>query len=152
MSVNTFKTFTSATQFVDFCKKLDIQSSLSDLDLETLYSYADENGYSIALVDNYSRYAERFSLSFLLFTFFDLDNLKDLALEVHLPEDLVDETDDVDRLAYLITTQIKDVISLDDFTSILNSFLPGDKNAISIYSEDYDDDYDFLVINDSIFI
>ena len=149
MSVNTFKTFTSATQFVDFCKKLDIRGGLSDSDLETLYSYADENGYDISLVDSYGHYAKRFNLSFLLFTFFDLDNIKDLALEVHLSEDLVDETDNVDRLAYFIATQIKNVISLDDFTSLLNSFLPADKNAISICSNG--DDYDFLVVNDSIF-
>ncbi len=79
MSINVFKTITSATKFVDFCKKLDIQGNLYDSDLETLYSYAEKTGYDLVLVDNYSRYTHRFYLSDLLFTFFDYDTLKHLV-------------------------------------------------------------------------
>ena len=57
MSVNVFRTITSATKFVDFCKILGNQGNLFDSDLEAIYSYADDNGYDVVLVDNYQYYA-----------------------------------------------------------------------------------------------
>lgn len=148
MSVNVFKTITSATKFVDFCKKLDIQSNLSDSDLETLYSYAEEFGYDLVLVDSYSRYVHRFYLSELLFTFFDYDDLKDLALEIGVSEDLIDKTKDNDELSDLIGKQDAGIIDKQSFASIVDSFLPADQYITPILSND---DFCFLVMNDSIF-
>ena len=53
MNVNFSKTVISATQFVDCCKKLDIQRNLSDSDLKAIYSCADKYGYDIVLAENY---------------------------------------------------------------------------------------------------
>lgn len=148
MSINVFRTITSATQFVDFCKKLDIQGNLYDSDLEALYSYAEKTGYDLVLVDNYSRYTHRFYLSDLLFTFFDYDTLKDLALEIGLPDDLIEEAND-DELSELIEKRVTDKIDEKDFADIFDSFLPAAQYITPMLSDDYD--YCFLVMNDCIF-
>lgn len=149
MSVNVFKTITSATKFVDFCKNLGIVGSLSDSDLETLYSYADGVGYDLVLVDRFSCYVGRFSLSGLLFSFLDSESLKDLALEIGLSEDLIDEVKDNDELIDLIEKRVTDKIDKKDFTDIVDSFLPADQYVIPLLSDDCD--YCFLVMNDCIF-
>lgn len=148
MSVNVFKTITSATQFVDFCKKLDIRGNLYDSDLEALYSYADEVAYDLVLVDNFSRYVRRFYLSDLLFTFFDYDTLKDLALEIGVSEDLIDKAKDSDELSDLIGKQDAGIIDEQSFASIVDSFLPADQYITPILSNNA---FCFLVMNDSIF-
>ena len=148
MSVNTFKTFTSATQFVDFCEKLDIQGNLYDSDLETLYSYAEETGYDLVLVDNYSRYVHRFYLSDLLFTFFDYDTLKDLALEIGVSEDLIDKAKDNDELSDLIGKQDAGIIDEQSFARIVDSFLPADQYITPVLSNNV---FCFLVMHDSVF-
>lgn len=148
MSINVFKTITSATKFVDFCKNLGIVGSLSDSDLETLYSYADGVGYDLVLVDNYSRYTHRFYLSDLLFTFFDYDTLKDLALEIGVSEDLIDEAKDSDELSDLIGKQNAGIIDEQSFASIVDSFLPADQYITPILSNNA---FCFLVMNDCIF-
>ena len=149
MSINVFRTITSAIQFVDFCKKLDIQGNLYDSDLEALYSYADGVGYDLVLVDNYSRYTHRFYLSDLLFTFFDYDTLKDLALEIGVSEDLIDEVKDNDELIDLIEKRVTDKIDKKDFADIVDSFLPAAQYVTPLLSDDCD--YCFLVMNDCIF-
>ena len=148
MSVNVFRTITSATKFVDFCKNLGIVGSLSDSDLETLYSYADGVGYDLVLVDRFSRYVGRFSLSGLLFSFLDSDDLGNLAFEIGLPEDLTEELKD-DELIDLIEKRVKDKIGERDFADIFDSFLPADQYVTPMTSDDYD--YCFLVMNDCIF-
>lgn len=148
MSVNVFKTITSATKFVDFCKNLGIVGSLSDSDLETLYSYADEVGYDLILVDRFSRYVGRFSLSGLLFSFLDSDSLGDLAFEIGLPDDLVEDTND-DELIDLIEKRVTDKIDKKDFADIVDSFLPAAQYVTPLLSDDCD--YCFLVMNDCIF-
>ena len=149
MSINVFKTITSATKFVDFCKSLGIVGSLSDSDLETLYSYADGVGYDLILVDNFSRYAGRFSLGGLLFSFFDSESLKDLALEIGLSEDLIDEVKYNDELIDLIEKRVTDKIDKKDFADIVDSFLPANQYVTLLLSDDCD--YCFLVMNDCIF-
>ena len=148
MSVNVFKTITSATKFVDFCKNLGIVGSLSDSDLETLYSYADAVGYDLALVDNFSQYVKRFYLSELLFTFLDSDGLGDLAFEIGLPDDLVEDAND-DELSELIEKRVTDKIDKKDFADIVDSFLPAAQYITPMLSDDYG--YCFLVMNDCIF-
>jgi hypothetical protein len=149
MSINVFKTITSATKFVDFCKSLGIVGGLSDSDLETLYSYADGVGYDLILVDRFSRYVGRFSLSGLLFSFLDSESLKDIALEIGLSEDLIDEVKDNDELIDLIEKRVTDKIDKKDFADIVDSFLPANQYITPLLSDDYD--YCFLVMNDSIF-
>ncbi len=149
MSVNVFKTITSATKFVDFCKNLGIVGSLSDSDLETLYSYADGVGYDLILVDNLSQYVRRFYLSDLLFTFFDYDTLKDLALEIGVSEDLIDKAKDSDELSNLIGKQDAGIIDEQSFADIVDSFLPAAQYITPMLSDDYG--YCFLVMNDCIF-
>lgn len=149
MSINVFKTITSATQFADFCKNLDIVGSLSDSDLETLYSYADGVGYDLILVDRFSRYVGRFSLSGLLFFFLDSESLKDIALEIGLSEDLIDEVKDNDELIDLIEKRVTDKIDKKDFADIVDSFLPAAQYITPMLSDDYG--YCFLVMNDCIF-
>lgn len=148
MSVNVFKTITSATKFVDFCKNLGIVGSLSDSDLEALYSYADGAGYVLILVDNFSRYVGHFSLSGLLFSFLDSESLVDLALEIGLPDDLIEEAND-DELSELIEKRVTDKIDESDFADILDSFLPANQYITPLFSDDFG--YCFLVINDCIF-
>lgn len=148
MSVNVFKTITSATKFVDFCKNLGIVGSLSDSDLETLYSYADGVGYDLILVDSFSRYVGRFSLSGLLFSFLDSESLGDLAFEIGLPDDLVEDVND-DELSELIEKRVTDKIDKKDFADIVGSFLPADQYVTPMLSDDYG--YCFLVMNDCIF-
>lgn len=148
MSVNVFRAITSATKFVDFCKNLGIEGSLFDSDLETLYSYADEVGYDIVLVDNFSRYVSRFYLSDLLFTFLDSDDLGNLSYEIGIPEDVIEGLKD-DELIDLIEKRVKDKIGEKDFADIFDSFLPADQYVTPMTSDDYD--YCFLVMNDSIF-
>lgn len=148
MSVNVFKTITSATKFVDFCKNLGIVGSLSDSDLETLYSYADGVGYDLILVDRFSRYVGRFSLSGLLFSFLDSDSLGDLAFEIGLPDDLVEDANN-DELIDLIEKRVTDKIDKKDFANIVDSFLPAAQYVTPLLSDDYD--YYFLVMNDCIF-
>ena len=148
MSVKVFRTITSATKFADFCKTLDINGNLFDSDLETLYSYADGIGYDLALVDNFSQYVRRFYLSELLFTFLDSDSLGDLALEIGLPDDLIEEAND-DELSELIEKRVTDKIDEKDFADIFDSFLPANQYITSLLSDDYD--CCFLVINDCIF-
>lgn len=148
MSINVFKTITSATKFVDFCKNLGIVGSLSDSDLETLYSYADGVGYDLILVDRFSHYVGRFSLSGLLFSFLDSDSLGDLAFEIGLPDDLVEDAND-DELIDLIGKRVTDKIDKKDFADIVDSFLPAAQYVTPLLSDDCD--YCFLVMNDCIF-
>lgn len=148
MSVNVFKTITSATKFADFCKTLDINGNLFDSDLETLYSYADKVGYDLVLVDNFSQYVRRFYLSELLFTFLDSDGLGDVAFEIGLPDDLIEESND-NELSELIEKRVKDKIDEKDFANIFDSFLPAAQYITPMLSDDYD--YCFLVMNDCIF-
>lgn len=148
MSVNVFKTITSATKFTDFCKTLDINGNLFDSDLETLYSYADKVGYDLVLVDNFSQYVRRFYLSELLFTFLDSDGLGDVAFEIGLPDDLIEESND-NELSELIEKRVKDKIDEKDFANIFDSFLPAAQYVTPLLSDDYD--YYFLVMNDCIF-
>lgn len=148
MSVNVFKTITSATKFVDFCKNLGIVGSLSDSDLETLYSYADKVGYDLVLVDNFSQYVRRFYLSELLFTFLDSDDLEDVAFEIGLPDDLIEESND-NELSELIEKRVTDKIDKKDFADIVDSFSPVAQYVTPLLSDDCD--YCFLVMNDCIF-
>lgn len=148
MSIDVFKTITSATKFVDFCKNLGIVGSLSDSDLETLYSYADGVGYDLILVDRFSRYVGRFSLSGLLF-FLDSESLKDIALEIGLSEDLIDKAKNSDELSDLIEKRVTDKIDKKDFADIVESFLPAAQYVTPLLSDDCD--YCFLVMNDCIF-
>lgn len=148
MSVNVFKTITSATKFVDFCKNLGIVGSLSDSDLETLYFYADEVGYDLILVDRFSRYVGRFSLSGLLFSFLDSDDLGNLSYEIGIPEDVTEELKD-DELIDLIEKRVTDKIDKKDFADIVDSFLPAAQYVTPMLSDDYG--YCFLVMNDCIF-
>lgn len=148
MSVNVFKTITSATKFVDFCKNLGIVGSLSDSDLETLYSYADGVGYDLILVDSFSRYVGRFSLSDLLFSFLDSDGLGDLSYEIGIPEDSIEELND-EELSNLIEKRVTDKIGKKDFADIFDSFLPANQYITPLLSDDFG--YCFLVMNDCIF-
>lgn len=149
MSINVFRTITSKTQFVDFCKKLDIQGNLYDSDLEALYSYSEETGYDLILVDRFSRYVGRFSLSGLLFSFLDSESLKDIALEIGLSEDLIDEVKDNDELIDLIEKRVTDKIDKKDFADIVDSFLPANQYITPMLSDD--SGCCFLVMNDSVF-
>ena len=148
MSINVFRTITSATKFADFCKTLDINGNLFDSDLETLYSYADAVGYDLVLVDNFSQYVRRFCLSELLLTFLDSYSLGDLALEIGLPDDLVEEGND-EELSELIEKRVTDKIDEKDFADVFDSFLPANQYITPLLSDDYD--YYFLVMNDCIF-
>jgi hypothetical protein len=148
MSIKVSRTITSATKFADFCKTLDINGNLFDSDLETLYSYADTVGYDLTLVDNFSQYVKRFYLSELLFTFLDSDGLGDLAFEIGLPDDLIEEAND-DELSELIEKRVTDKIDEKDFADIVDSFLPADQYVTPMVSDDYD--YCFLIMNDCIF-
>lgn len=148
MSIKVSKTITSAIKFVDFCKALGIHGNLFDSDLETLYSYTDAVGYDLTLVDNFSQYVKRFYLSELLLTFLDSDNLGDLAFEIGLPDDLIEEAND-DELSELIEKRVTDKIDEKDFADIVDSFLPTAQYITPMLSDDYD--YCFLVMNDCIF-
>lgn len=148
MSIKVSRTITSATKFADFCKTLGIYGNLFDSDLETLYSYADAVGYDLVLVDNFSQYVKRFYLSELLFTFLDSDDLGDLAFEIGLPDDLIEEAND-DELSELIEKRVTDKIDEKDFANIFDSFLPAPQYITPLLSDDYD--YCFLVMNDCIF-
>lgn len=148
MSVNVFKTITSATKFVDFCKDLGIGSNMLDSELETLYSYADEVGYDLVLVDNFAPYVKRFSLNYLLFTFLDSDGLGDLSYEIGIPEDSIEELND-EELSNLIEKRVTDKIGKKDFADIFDSFLPANQYITPLLSDDYG--YCFLVMNDCIF-
>lgn len=148
MSIKVSKTITSAIKFVDFCKALGIHGNLFDSDLETLYSYADAVGYDLVLVDNFSQYVRRFYLSELLFTFLDSDDLGDLAFEIGLSDDLIEEAND-DELSEAIEKRVKDKIDEKDFANIFDSFLSAAQYVTPLLSDDYD--YCFLVMNDCIF-
>lgn len=148
MSVNVFKTITSATKFVDFCKDLGIGSNMLDSELETLYSYADEVGYNLVLVDNFAPYVKRFSLNYLLFTFLDSDGLGDLSYEIGIPEDSIEELND-EELSNLIEKRVTDKIGKKDFADIFDSFLPANQYITPLLSDDFG--YCFLVMNDCIF-
>lgn len=149
MGIKVSRTITSATKFADFCKTLDINGNLFDSDLETLYSYADGVGYDLILVDRFSRYVGRFSLSGLLFFFLDSESLKDIALEIGLSEDLIDEVKDNDELIDLIEKRVTDKIDKKDFADIVDSFLPAAQYVTPLLSDDCD--YCFLVMDDCIF-
>lgn len=148
MSIKVSKTITSAIKFVDFCKALGIHGNLFDSDLETLYSYADTVGYDLVLVDSFSQYVRRFYLSELLFTFLDSDSLGDLAFEIGLPDDLVEDANN-DELIDLIEKRVTDKIDKKDFADIVDSFLPAAQYVTPLLSDDCD--YCFLVMNDCIF-
>ena len=148
MSVNVFKTITSATKFVDFCKDLGIGSNMLDSELETLYSYADEVGYDLVLVDNFAPYVKRFSLNYLLFTFLDSDGLGDLSYEIGILEDSIEELND-EELSNLIEKRVTDKIGKKDFADIFDSFLPANQYITPLLSDDFG--YCFLVMNDCIF-
>lgn len=148
MSINVSKNITSATKFVDFCKNLGIVGNLYDSDLETLYSYADEVGYDLVLVDNLSRYIRCFSLSHLLFTFLDSDDLGNLSYEIGIPEDVAEELKD-DELIDLIGKRVADKIDKKDFADIVGSFLPANQYVTPMLSDD--SNCSFLVINNSVF-
>lgn len=152
MSGNVVKAITYATQFANFCEKLNIQGDLTPLELESLYLYAVKNGYDIALVEDYSSHVELHGLSYIFFAFLDdWDILKDLAIRVHLSEDLIDKTDDSDELIELITTQIENTMSANDFIDIVKPFLPAGRVIIQI-SSTYWGDFNFIIIDDLIFI
>ena len=148
MSINVFRTITSATKFVDFCKDLGIGSNMLDSELETLYSYADEVGYDLVLVDNFAPYVKRFSLNYLLFTFLDSDGLGDLSYEIGIPEDSIEELND-EELSNLIEKRVTDKIGKKDFADIFDSFLPANQYITPLLSDDFG--YCFLVMNDCIF-
>lgn len=148
MSVNVFKTITSATKFVDFCNDLGIGSNMLGSELETLYSYADEVGYDLVLVDNFAPYVKRFSLNYLLFTFLDSDGLGDLSYEIGIPEDSIEELND-EELSNLIEKRVTDKIGKKDFADIFDSFLPANQYITPLLSDDFG--YCFLVMNDCIF-
>lgn len=148
MSINVFKTITSATKFVDFCKDIGIGSNMLDSELETLYSYADEVGYDLVLVDNFAPYVKRFSLNYLLFTFLDSDGLGDLSYEIGIPEDSIEGLND-EELSNLIEKRVTDKIGKKDFADIFDSFLPANQYITPLLSDDYG--YCFLVMNDCIF-
>ena len=148
MSIKVSRTITSATKFADVCKTLDINGNLFDSDLEPLYSYADTVGYDLTLVDNFSQYVKHFYLSELLFTFLDSDGLGDLAFEIGLLDDLIEEAND-DELSELIEKRVTDKIDEKDFADIVDSFLPTAQHITPMLSDDYD--YCFLVMNDCIF-
>lgn len=148
MSINVSKNITSATKFADFCKMLGVNGNLLNSDLETLYSYTDGVGYDLVMVDNFSQYVRRFYLNELLFTFLDSDSLGDLALEIGLPDDLIEEAND-DELSELIEKRVTDKIDKKDFADIVDSFLPADQYVTPLLSDDCD--YCFLVMNDCIF-
>lgn len=148
MSVNVFKTITSATKFVNFCKDLGIGSNMLDSELETLYSYADKVGYDLVLVDNFAPYVRRFSLNYLLFTFLDSDGLGDLSYEIGIPEDSIEELND-EELSNLIEKRVTDKIGKKDFADIFDSFLPANQYITPLLSDDFG--YCFLVMNDCIF-
>lgn len=148
MSIKISKDITSATKFADFCKTLGINGNLFDSDLETLYSYTDEVGYDLVLVDNFSQYVRRFYLSELLFTFLDSDGLGDVAFEIGLPDDLIEEAND-DELSEAIEKQVTDKIGKKDFADIFDSFLPANQYITPLLSDDFG--YCFLVMNDCIF-
>jgi hypothetical protein len=148
MSIKVSKTITSAIKFVDFCKALGIHGNLFDSDLETLYSYADTVGYDLVLVDSFSQYVRRFYLSELLFTFLDSDSLGDVAFEIGLPDDLIEEAND-DELSEAIEKRVTDKIDKKDFADIVDSFLPAAQYITPMLSDDYG--YCFLVMNDCIF-
>lgn len=148
MSVNVFKTITSATKFVDFCKDLGIGSNMLDSELETLYSYADEVGYDLVFVDNFAPYVKRFSLNYLLFTFLDSYDLWYLSYEIGIPEDSIEELND-EELSNLIEKRVTDKIGKKDFADIFDSFLPANQYITPLLSDDYG--YCFLVMNDCIF-
>ena len=148
MSIKVSKTITSAIKFVDFCKALGIHGNLFDSDLETLYSYADAVGYDLVLVDNFSQYVRRFYLSELLFTFLDSDDLGDVAFEIGLPDDLIEESND-DELSEAIEKRAKDKIYEKDFADIFDTFLSAAQYMTPLLSDDYD--YCFLVMNECNF-
>lgn len=148
MSINVFRTITSATKFVDFCKDLGIGSNMLDSELETLYSYADGVGYDLVLVDNFAPYVKRFSLNYLLFTFLDSDGLGDLSYEIGIPEDSIEELND-EELSNLIEKRVTDKIGKKDFADIFDSFLPANQYITPLLSDDFG--YCFLVMNDCIF-
>lgn len=152
MSGNVVKTVTYATQFASFCEKLNIRGELSNPELEALYLYAVKNGYDIVLVEDYCDYVESCGLSYIFFAFLDdWDILEDLAVKVHLSEDLIHKTDDSDRLIELITTQIENTMSANDFIDIVEPFLPAGKIIVQVPSTHYDD-FNFIVIDNCIFI
>ena len=99
MNVNFSKTVISATQFVDCCKKLDIQGNLSDSDLKAIYSCADKYGYDIVLAENYQDRVEHLSIYELFSKYLDWGCLKDIGMEMGVSQDSVDATlnDDDDR-------------------------------------------------------
>ena len=85
----------------------------------------------------------------LFFTFLNADSLKDLAMEVGLSEDKINDVDGDDALCDLIESQVKNTLNQEDFIYTIQSFLPGDQSITPITSND--GDCYFLVMKDSIF-
>ena len=92
MNVNFSKTVTSATQFIDFCKKLDIQGNLSDSDLKAIYSCADKYKYAVVLFEDYQYHVEHLGVYELFYKYFDWGSLKDLGMEIGISQDSLDAT------------------------------------------------------------
>lgn len=153
MNVNFFKSVTSATQFIDFCKKLDIQGNLSDSDLKAIYSCADKYKYAVVLSEDYQYHVEHLGVYELFYKYFDWGSLKDLGMEIGISQDSLDTTlnddDNKDKIINLIITYATNNLDKQDFASIVEERLSDNDYVIPILTEG--DKYDFLIIEDSVF-
>ena len=110
MNVNFFKSVTSATQFIDFCKKLDIQGNLSDSDLKAIYSCADKYKYAVVLSEDYQYHVEHLGVYELFYKYFDWGSLKDLGMEIGISQDSLDATlNDDDNKDKIINLESREV-------------------------------------------
>lgn len=156
MNVNFSKTVTSAAQFADFCKELDIQGNLSDSDLKAIYSCADKYKYAIVLFENYQYHVEHIGVYELFYKYFDWGSLKDLVMEIGISQDSLDATlndddddDSKDKIINLVITYATNNLDKQDFASIVEERLSDNNYVIPIPTEG--DRYDFLIIEDSVF-
>lgn len=149
MNVNFFKSVTSATQFIDFCKKLDIQGNLSDSDLKAIYSCADKYKYAVVLSEDYQYHVEHLGV----YELFYWGSLKDLGMEIGISQDSLDATlnddDNKDKIINLVITYATNNLDKQDFASIVEERLSDNDYVIPILTEG--DKYDFLIIEDSVF-
>lgn len=149
MNVNFSKTVISATQFVDCCKKLDIQGNLSDSDLKAIYSCADKYGYDIVLAENYQDCVEHLSIYELFSKYLDWGCLKDIGMEMGVSQDSIDATlnDDDDKekdeIINLVITYAMNNLDKEDFANIVESYLSDSEYVVPVLSEG--DRYDFLL-------
>lgn len=153
MNVNFSKTVTSATQFIDFCKKLDIQGNLSDSDLKAIYSCADKYKYAVVLFEDYQYHVEHLGVYELFYKYFDWGSLKDLGMEIGISQDSLDATlnddDNKDKIINLVITYATNNLDKQDFASIVEELLSDNDYVIPVPTEG--DKYDFLIIEDSVF-